>query len=61
MAASLPSAQNKAELRTAVLKKRDELTASVCKEHSRDLCERLDALSMLENFEAIAGYAPIRN
>lgn len=61
MAEELPSAKNKAELRTAVLKKRDELTSRVAESHSRDLCERLDALSELEAFEVIAGYAPIRN
>ncbi|QDG53370.1 5-formyltetrahydrofolate cyclo-ligase [Persicimonas caeni] len=61
MAEQLPSAKNKAELRTAVLKKRDELTSRVAETHSRDLCERLDAITQLEAFSAIAGYAPIRN
>ncbi len=61
MAEQLPSAKNKAELRTAVLKKRDELTSRVCELHSHDLCERLSSIAELESFEAIAGYAPIRN
>lgn len=61
MAGPLPSAKNKAELRAAVLKKRDELTTGVAEARSRALCERLAALDVLEPYRAIAAYAPIRN
>jgi 5-formyltetrahydrofolate cyclo-ligase len=61
MAGQFPSAKKKAELRAAVLKKRDALTTRVAEARSRALCERLDALDGLEQFHSLAAYAPIRN
>jgi 5-formyltetrahydrofolate cyclo-ligase len=61
MAGQLPSVKNKAELRAAALKKRDDLTTRVAEKRSRALCEHLGALDELEQFRAIAAYAPIRN
>ncbi len=61
MAGQFPSAKNKAELRSAVLQKRDELTTAVARAHSRALCERLTEIERLASLTAIAGYASIRN
>lgn len=58
---NLPSAENKAELRAAVLDKRDELTAEAARAGSLALCERLDGVAPLAGYHAIAGYASIRN
>ncbi|MFP4599098.1 MAG: 5-formyltetrahydrofolate cyclo-ligase [Persicimonas sp.] len=55
------SEKKKAELRTAALTKRDEMTSAVAEEASRALCERLQDVEPLQACSSIAGYAPIRN
>jgi 5-formyltetrahydrofolate cyclo-ligase len=61
MDGDIPSAKNKAELRTAVLHKRDGLTPRVAEARSGAMCERLETLDQLEQFHSLAAYAPIRN
>ena len=61
MAGELPPAKNKAELRTAVLKQRDELTERDASRGSHAVCTRLAQLDRLDAYQAIAGYASIRN
>jgi 5-formyltetrahydrofolate cyclo-ligase len=61
MVGQLPSAEQKAQLRSAILTRRDALTAGEADAASRALCERLEAFSPLSGYGALAGYAPIRN
>lgn len=61
MAAPLPPAKQKVQLRIAALSRRDEMDPDTARSAATDVCERLASIEELGEHTAIAGYAPIRN